>query len=93
MRLGRVPELVLQDGVLKLIEKDYDGARAAANEVLSKNPEEVRAARLIWSIATLHRSNCRRRAKDWLQIGRGAAELGRTAVSAGAMADECGQTG
>src|ERR1035441_5258107 len=33
LRLGRFPELVLQDGVLKLIEKDYDGARAAANEV------------------------------------------------------------
>ena len=47
LRLGRVPELVLQDGVLKMIEKDYDGARKAANEVLSKNPEEVRAARLI----------------------------------------------
>jgi cellulose synthase operon protein C len=47
LRLGRFPELVLQDGVLRLNEKDYDGARAAANEVLSKNPEEVRAARLI----------------------------------------------
>ena len=47
LRLGRFPELVLQDGVLKLIEKNYDGARAAANEVLLKNPEEVRAARLL----------------------------------------------
>src|ERR1035438_4937486 len=44
---GRFPELVLQDGILRLIEKDYDGARAAANEVLAKNPEEVRAARLM----------------------------------------------
>ncbi len=47
LRLGRFPELVLQDGVLRLIEKDYDGARAAATEVLSKNPEEARAARVI----------------------------------------------
>ena len=47
LRLGRYPELVLQDGVLRLMEKDYDGARAAATEVLSKNPEEVRAARVI----------------------------------------------
>ena len=47
LRLGRFPELVLQDGVLRLMEKDYNGARAAANEVLSKSPEEVRAARLI----------------------------------------------
>jgi tetratricopeptide (TPR) repeat protein len=47
MRFGRLPELLLQDGVLRMLEKDYDGARAAANEVLSANPEEVRAARLI----------------------------------------------
>jgi tetratricopeptide (TPR) repeat protein len=47
LRLGRFPDLVLQDGVLRLVEKDYDGARAAANEVLSTNSEEVRAARLI----------------------------------------------
>jgi len=47
LRLGRFPELVLQDGVLKLLEKNYDGARAAANEVLLKNPEEVRAAKLL----------------------------------------------
>jgi len=47
LRVGRFPGLVLQDGVLKLLEKNYDGARAAANEVLSGNPEEVRAARLI----------------------------------------------
>ena len=47
LRVARLPELVLQDGVLRLMEKDYDGARAAANEVLAKNPEEVRAARVI----------------------------------------------
>ena len=29
------------------MEKDYAGARAAADEVLAKNPEDVRAARLI----------------------------------------------
>jgi tetratricopeptide (TPR) repeat protein len=45
--LGRLPELVLQDGVLRLVEKDYIGARTAAEEVLAKNPEDVRAARLI----------------------------------------------
>ncbi len=47
LRLGRIPELVLQDGVLKMMGKDYDGARQAADEVLSKNPEDARAARLI----------------------------------------------
>ena len=47
LRVGRLPELVFQDGVLRLVEKDYIGARAAAEEVLAKNPEEVRAARLM----------------------------------------------
>ena len=47
LRVGRFPELVLQDAVLRLTEKDYDGARTAANEVLGKSPEEVRAARVI----------------------------------------------
>ena len=47
LRVARLPELVLQDGVLRLMENDYDGARSAANEVLAKNPEEVRAARVI----------------------------------------------
>ena len=47
LRLGRFSDLLLQDGVLKLLEKNYDAARAAAEEVLSGNPDEVRAARLI----------------------------------------------
>jgi Tfp pilus assembly protein PilF len=47
LRLGRFPELVLQDGVLKLMEKNYEGARVAAEEVLAKNPDEVRAAHLM----------------------------------------------
>ena len=47
LRVGRLPELVFQDGVLRLVEKDYVGARAAAEEVLAKNPEDVRAARLM----------------------------------------------
>jgi tetratricopeptide (TPR) repeat protein len=45
--LGRIPELVLQDAVLRLTGKDYEGARASAGEVLKGNPEEVRAARVI----------------------------------------------
>ena len=44
---GRLPDIVLQDAVLRLIEKDYAGARTSAEEVLSKNPEEARAARVI----------------------------------------------
>ena len=44
---GRVPEASLQDGVLKLYQKDYAGARASAERDLSQNPEEVRALDLL----------------------------------------------
>ena len=47
LQVARVPELVLQDGILRMTEKDYPGARADAEEVLRQNPEEVRAARLV----------------------------------------------
>ena len=92
LRLGRYPELVLQDGVLKLIEKNYEGARAAANEVLSKNPEEVRAARL-----AVGRLLCAEAIaagqREAGSVGGGAAKLGRSAVSTGAMAGEYRQNG
>jgi len=47
MRVSRHPELVLQDGVLRLRTQDYTGARLAADEVLRQNPEDVRAAELL----------------------------------------------
>ena len=76
LRLGRLPELVFQDGVLRLVEKDYVGARAAAEEVLAKNPEDVRAARLILD------SLCGTEAtaeggRQAVSVGGGTAELGR----------------
>ncbi len=40
---AKVPEASLQDAVLKLSQKDYAGARAAAERVLSQSPEDVRA--------------------------------------------------
>jgi tetratricopeptide (TPR) repeat protein len=45
--LVRLPELVLQDALLKLAEHDYAGARASAEEVLQRNPEDGTAARVI----------------------------------------------
>jgi tetratricopeptide (TPR) repeat protein len=44
---AKIPEALLQDGVLKLDQKDYAGARASAEGVLSQNPEEVRALNLL----------------------------------------------
>jgi len=40
---GKVPEALLQDAALKLALKDYAGARASAEGVLSQTPEDVRA--------------------------------------------------
>lgn len=43
----RTAELLLQDGVLKMVAKDYAGARLAAEEVLVKNPSDERAMRIV----------------------------------------------
>ena len=47
LRIGRVPDLVLQDAIVRMMVRDYAGARAAAEEVLSANPEDARAARIV----------------------------------------------
>jgi tetratricopeptide (TPR) repeat protein len=44
---GRFPELLLQDAILRMRERDYAGARTDADEVLARNPLEVRAARIV----------------------------------------------
>ena len=46
-RLAKMPEMVLQDAVVKMAQHDYAGARASAEEALRGIPEDVRAARLI----------------------------------------------
>ena len=43
----RTPDLVLQDGLLRMDEKDYTGAMADAKEVLRLKPEDSRGARLL----------------------------------------------
>ena len=47
LAVQRHPELVLQESYLRLRSQDYAGARAAADEVLRRNPEEARAAEII----------------------------------------------
>jgi tetratricopeptide (TPR) repeat protein len=44
---NKLPELMLQDAILKLAERDFARAREAAEEVLKQNPEEQRAARVV----------------------------------------------
>ena len=45
--VAHVPELLLQDALLKISEKDYATARLRAEEVLKQNPEDSRAARIV----------------------------------------------
>lgn len=47
LKAGRFPELLIQDAVLKMHDGDSLGARVDAEEVLAKNPEEIRAARIL----------------------------------------------
>lgn len=47
LKSGRFPDVLLQDAVLKLRDGDYMGARAASEEILRRNPDEVRAARIM----------------------------------------------
>ena len=44
---GKVPDAMLQDSALKLAQKDYPGARAAAEGLLQQKPEEIRALGLL----------------------------------------------
>lgn len=47
LALGRHPELVLQQGLVKMNMRDFTGARANAEEVLRLIPDDIRAARLL----------------------------------------------
>lgn len=49
LKFMRVPDLLTQDSFLKFRGKDYAGAIAAAKEALAKDPENVKALRLMAS--------------------------------------------
>jgi tetratricopeptide (TPR) repeat protein len=49
LRAARVPDLVLQDGALRMNDKKFADAAANAEEVLAQNPEDFRAAHLLFS--------------------------------------------
>ena len=44
---GTIPEVLLQDAVLKLSQKDYAGSRASVDEVLHQNPNDTGALSLL----------------------------------------------
>jgi predicted Zn-dependent protease len=47
LKTARLPDIVLQDGLLKVNERDFAGARSDAKELLKQDPGNVRAARLL----------------------------------------------
>ncbi|HXB75650.1 MAG TPA: tetratricopeptide repeat protein [Candidatus Acidoferrales bacterium] len=47
LRARRVPELVLQEAMLHLLEEDFASARAGADEVLRRQPGDLRAVKLL----------------------------------------------
>jgi putative PEP-CTERM system TPR-repeat lipoprotein len=47
LKVRRFPELVVQDAVARLQERDYPGVIADAEEVIKNNPEDVRGLRLL----------------------------------------------
>jgi tetratricopeptide (TPR) repeat protein len=47
LQIRRVPQLVLQEAVVKMQERDFAGARIAADEALRGDPGDVRAARIL----------------------------------------------
>jgi Tfp pilus assembly protein PilF len=50
LRVRRFAELVIQDGLLRLQQGDYSGARADAEEAIKNNPQDVRGPQLLVDI-------------------------------------------
>lgn len=47
LRVAQIPDTLLQNAVVKLIDRDYAKARASADEALKQDPESVRALKTI----------------------------------------------
>jgi tetratricopeptide (TPR) repeat protein len=47
LRQRRLPDLLLQDAVIKIQAQDYAGARLDAEEILRNNPADARAAQIV----------------------------------------------
>jgi tetratricopeptide (TPR) repeat protein len=47
LQIRRLPDLVLQDAILRVQQGDFVAGRSAAEEILGGNPEDVRAVRIL----------------------------------------------
>jgi tetratricopeptide (TPR) repeat protein len=47
LRVRRIPELVIQDAVLRMQQGDWTGARADAEEIVKNAPEDIRGLQLL----------------------------------------------
>jgi hypothetical protein len=87
LKAQRIPELVLQESVLKMDQHDCSGACGDAEEVLKANPEDVRAARII--VAAYAAQNEQRKAGDRLaEIVAYRPQIGSPAEPAGGLVHE-----
>lgn len=48
LQLNRLPDLLIQDGILKLNQQDYDGGRASLEQALQRDPANLRAVQLLY---------------------------------------------
>lgn len=74
LRAQRLPAVVLQDGALRLVEKDYAGARADGEEVLKGSPEDLTAAVLSY-VAERHVDKAIERLRQLAATRPGSAPL------------------
>ena len=47
LAIARTPDALLEDAVLKLDQKNYSGARASAEEILKRDPQDARALNVL----------------------------------------------
>ncbi|HKE25336.1 MAG TPA: tetratricopeptide repeat protein [Bryobacteraceae bacterium] len=75
--VDQVPELVLQRAFIRMARHDYEGSRMDAEKALRKNPEDVRAARLIAETYTIQKevSKAVRRLVEISSARPGSAQL------------------
>ncbi|HUP04313.1 MAG TPA: tetratricopeptide repeat protein [Bryobacteraceae bacterium] len=55
LKAARVPDALVQDGLLKLLQKDYAGTRASAEEELKLSPDDTRSLTLILQAYSLQK--------------------------------------
>jgi tetratricopeptide (TPR) repeat protein len=65
IKVARIPELLVQRALLRMKDGDYPSARADAEEVLGRNPQDLLAARLVADTFVLQREDAK--AMAWIR--------------------------